>query len=229
MSSRSSHVSTRALRAGVSHASLLILLLIAVGCALGPVPPQPTPTITPYFRPTALPSPTLGAHPPAVNGPLAPAPTDCATVAPPRTFTLPPDFGGGFHGEFTFAGSSPAWALGPGTPLRVQQPDASRPYPSAKVMWIVGPNYFYPVTLTGRELRSNTPMWFEIYPSAGERSIYTTQVVLDPGAPNRGSAQPRGERWNIWGIGILVLSAGCYELDVKWAEGSWRTVFAAGS
>jgi hypothetical protein len=220
---------TPVLRAGVSLASLLVLFLIAAGCALDRATPQASPTATGFVRPTALPTSTPGALPPAITGPLAPAPTDCAVQPAPQTFALPPDFGGGFHGDYIFAGSSPVWALGPGSPLRVQQPSADQPYPSTKVMWIVGPNYFQPVTLSGRELRSNAPLWFEVYQGAGTNSIFTTHATLDPGAPNRGSAEPRSGHWNIWGIGLLVLAAGCFELDVTWSGGSWRTIYAAGS
>jgi len=213
----------------ISFFCLLVLLLSASSCALDRATAQSSPTTTPYPQPTALPTATLGALPPAITGPLAPAPTDCATVDPPQTFTLPSDFGGGFHGDFTFTGGSPAWALGPGSPLHVEQPSAQQPYPSTKVMWIVGPNYFQPVTLSGRELRSNAPLWFEVYAGGAlATSVFTTSATLDPGSPNRGSAEPSSEHWNIWGIGLLVLSAGCYELNVSWSGGSWRTVYAAG-
>ena len=148
----------RVLRVGI----LLILLLSGAGCAFDRAAPQVSPTATPHPRPTALPTSTPGALPPAVAGSLAPAPTNCAAQPPPQTFTLPPDFGG-FFGDFTFAGSSPAWALAPKSPLHVQQPSADQPYPSTKVMWIVGPNYFEPIILSGHELRSNAPMWFEVY------------------------------------------------------------------
>jgi hypothetical protein len=215
----------------VLHASLLIsvlvFLLALAACTPGPTARQPTPT--PFTPPTPLPTATPGLLPPPVTSPLATAPTDCATVDPPQTFTLPPDFGGGFDGPFVFAGSSPVWAEGPGSTLHVQQPSAEQPYPSTKVMWIVGPNYFEPITLSGRELRSNAPLWFEVYPGSGTQSIFTISAILDPGAPNRGSANPSSGHWNIWGIGLLVLSAGCYELDVTWSGGSWRTVYAAGS
>jgi hypothetical protein len=219
----------RALRA-ISLVCLLVLLLGASSCVLDRATAQSSPTTTAFSQPTALPTATPGALPPAVTGPLASVPTDCATVDPPNTFTLPSDFGGGFFGDFTFSGSSPAWALGPGSPLHVEQPSAQQPYPSTKVMWIVGPNYILPVTLSGRELRSNAPLWFEVYAGGAlATSVFTTSATLDPGSPNRGSAAPRSGHWNIWGIGLLVLSAGCYELDVTWSGGSWRTVYAAGA
>jgi hypothetical protein len=215
------------------HASLLpavlVSLLTLVACTPEPTARQLTPT--PFTLPTPLPTPTPGLLPPPVTGPLATAPTDCATVDPPQTLTLPPDFGGGFHGgSLTVHGSSPAWALGLPSTLQVPQPSAQQPYPSAKVMWIVGPNYFQPVTLSGREVRSNAPLWFEVYAGGVlATSVFTTSATLDPGAPNRDSANPSSGWWNIWGIGLLVLSAGCYELDVSWSGGSWRTVYAAGS
>jgi len=220
----------RALRA-ISLVCLLVLLLSATGCTLDHATEQSSPTTTPYPQPTALPTATPGALPAAVTGSLAPAPTDCATVDPPQTFTLPADFGGGFFGDdITFTGSSPAWELGLGSPLRVQQPSVGQPYPSTKVMWIVGPNYFQPVTLSGRELRSHAPLWFEVYAGGVlAASVFTTSATLDPRSPNRGSAEPSSGHWNIWGIGLLVLSAGCYELTVSWSGGSWRTVYAAGS
>jgi hypothetical protein len=208
--------------------AVLVSLLTLVACTPEPTARQPTPT--PFTRPTPLPTPTPGLLPPSVRVPLAPAPTDCATVAPPQTFTLPPDFGGGFHGDFDFSGSTPAWEFGLPSTLQVPQPSADQPYPGAKVMWIVGPNYFQPVTLSGREVRSNAPLWFEMYAGGVlATSVFTTSATLDPGAPNRDTAEPRSGHWGVWGIGLLVLSAGCYELDVTWSGGSWRTVYAAGS
>ncbi|MGH2485615.1 MAG: hypothetical protein ACRDHE_06355, partial [Ktedonobacterales bacterium] len=104
-----------------------------------------------------------------------------------------------------------------------------------KVMWVVGPNVAQPVTLTGHDLRSGAALWFQVYPSNGVPtdnpdaiSIYTTHAVLDPAAPNRGSTDNTTGHWNIWGVGIIVLSAGCYQLDVTSASGSWTTIFAAG-
>ena len=213
---------------GAILTAVLVPLLTVAACTPGPTVRQSTPT--PFTRPTPLPTPTPGLLPPSVTGPLAPAPTDCATLAPPQTYTLPPDFGGGFHGASVFSGSTPAWELGLPSTLQVQQPSADQPYPGTKVMWIVGPNYFEPVTLSGRELRSNAPLWFEIYAGGMlATSVFTTSATLDPGAPNRDTAEPGSGHWGVWGIGLLVLTAGCYELDVTWSGGSWRTVYAAGS
>ncbi len=101
-------------------------------------------------------------------------------------------------------------------------------------MWVVGPNYNEPVTLSGRDLRSGAPLWFDIYPSNDYHGYaanvgYHTHAVLDPSGPNRGYETYDNDNWNIWGIGIIVSAASCYELDVTWAGGSWRTIFAAGT
>jgi hypothetical protein len=148
------------------------------------------------------------------------------------------DFGGGFIGTTTFTGSSPAWKLGlpsGSSPLQLNALEGPTPYPATKVMWVVGPNFAQPVTLTGHDVRTATPLWFQLYPSNGiptdnpdALTAYTTHLVLDPAAPNRGSTENSSGHWNIWGIGVMVLAAGCYELDVTWSTGSWRSVFAAG-
>jgi hypothetical protein len=52
--------------------------------------------------------------------------------------------------------------------------------------------------------------------------------VLDPAAPNRGGTTNSKGQWGIWGIGIIPLAAGCYDLEVAWTGGHWHTVFAAG-
>jgi hypothetical protein len=143
---------------------------------------------------------------------------------------------GGFVGETRFQGSAPAWELGMGIgPLHLNDASGPTPYPSTKVMWVVGPNYSQPVTLTGHDLRSGATLWFQVYPSNSvvtndpdADSIYTTQAMLDPSAPNRGSTANSTGHWNIWGIGLMVLKAGCYELDVSSQQGSWHMVFAAG-
>jgi hypothetical protein len=144
-------------------------------------------------------------------------------------------FGGGFGDPVTFSGGGEVWELGLGSPLQAGQLSQDNPYPSFKVMWIVGPNVTEPVTLRGRELQTGAPLWFEIYPSNAEpisgqtQSVYTVRAVLDPSAPNRGSTDNSKGHWAIWGIGLVPLAAGCYQLDATWATGGWHTVFAVGA
>lgn len=217
-------------------AVLAVLAALLAGCAPSATTSTPaTPTATTFISPTALPSQPVGIRPSPVSGLLDPAPADCTAVPPPRTFSQR-DFGGGFSGDVTFSGQSPAWQLGLVSPLRFNEyASGPAPYPGAKVMWVVGPNDEKPVTLTGRDVRTGFPLWFQVYPSNSVPtndpdaiSVYTTRAVLDPGAPNRGSTINNSGYWNIWGIGILVLKAGCYRLDVTSDRGTWSQTFAAG-
>src|SRR5579872_1530528 len=167
-------ISTHLTQVAAISASALAVVFLA-GCSLVNVPPTPT------ARPTATPS-----LPPAVTSTLGPPPTDCATVDPPQTLTTT-DFGGGFSGTTTFDGASPAWELGIGDDGTMPLYGVGNPYPSTKIMWVVGPNYAQPVTLSGHELASSAPLWFDIYPNnlTGGQDWYGNAAVLDPAAPNR--------------------------------------------
>ncbi len=226
--------------------SLLFLLSFLGGCGGGQVAQRatptkgaaatlaPSPTMAPLGSPTA--TPDRKTRPPALKGPLGPAPTNCPASPTLQTFTME-NFGGGFFGTFTAYGASPAWGmLGPGGNAILLQGDSSQSWPSTKVMWVVGPNYAEPVMLTGQDVRSGTPLWFQIYPSNSvptsdpdADSIYTTHAVLDPNAPNRGGTENTTGHWGIWGIGLIALAAGCYEIKATWAEGSWSAIYSIGS
>lgn len=204
-----------------------IILVAVAGCSLpGSTDAQSTSTVRVTQSP-ATPVPTR-VLPPKVTSTLGPPPTDCPKAPPTKTLSVP-NFGGGFSADITFSGGSPAWELGIGTDgvLAVQ----GLPYPGSKIMWVVGPNVQQPVTLSGRDLRSGVPLWFEMYPSnsGGGTDYYTTSAVLDPSAPNRGSTDNSEGHWNIWGLGIAVSAASCYQLDVRSSAGTWHTIFAAGT
>lgn len=217
--------------------SLLILLVICAGCGNPPAQSSTSRTqaSTPTIAGTApiTPIPTTGSQPPTASGPLGPAPTNCPASPPLQTMTQD-NFGGGFIGTVSFQGSAPAWQLGLGTDRVVHlYQDNVHSYSSTKVMWVVGPNYSLPITLSGHEVNSRAALWFEIYPSndiiGGGASSYAIQAPLDPAAPNRGSTDNSTGHWNIWGIGIIVLTAGCYELDANWSGGGWLAIYAIGS
>jgi hypothetical protein len=216
---------------------LLILLLVCPGC--GNPPSQPTTSRTQASTPTIAGTATSTAisttsyTPPTANGPLGPVPTNCPASPPLQTMTQN-NFGGGFIGTISFQGGSPAWQLGLGSDGIVHlHPSREYSYSSTKVMWVVGPNYAQVVTLSGHDVQTGALLWFEIYPSndiiGGGASSYTTQAQLDPAAPNRGSTDNSTGHWNIWGIGIIALTAGCYELDVTWSGGGWQAIYAIGS
>lgn len=219
--------------------SLLMLLAICAGC--GNIPPQPstarTQASTPPIASTApiTPIPTTSSQPPTANGPLGPAPTNCPASPPLQTLNQN-NFGGGFSSPISFQGGSLVWFLGlpqAGGTVQLYQ-DTVHSYSSTKVMWVVGPNYAQVVTLSGREVHTGAPLWFEIYPSNSmpisdtTPSTYETQAQLDPAAPNRGSTDNSTGHWNIWGIGMIALTAGCYELDATWSGGGWQAIYAIG-
>ena len=220
--------------APVTAMLLLAALLMLAACSAGQsTTPATAATRSPIVAPAATVPPVLPPTP--AGSALGPAPPNCPVLLPPQTFTMASGFGGGFSDPVSFTGGSPVWELGLSSPLHSGQfggPD--NPYPSFKVMWIVGPNVTQPVTLTGHELHAGAPLWFEIYPTNAApitpqtRSVYTMQAVLDPTAPNRGGTTNSKGHWGIWGIGIIPLAAGCYDLDVAWPGGHWHTVFAAG-
>ena len=226
------HPSTTPLQVMAILAAALAVVIVVAGCSLISSPPSrlspsPSPTI-PTTNPTRTLSPSpSGPMPPTVTAPLGPPPADCPIAGPPQTMTSS-DFGGGFVGTVRFAGASPAWELGIETTGVVAV--AGIPYPSTKLMWVVGPGYDLPVTLSGHDLRSGVPLWFDVYPpNATGTDEFGTSAVLDPTQPNRGRTTNRTGRWNIWGIGLIVDAASCFDLEVTAEAGSWHTVFAAGT
>jgi hypothetical protein len=200
----------------------LVSLLALAGCAQSTVhvPPQPTVTATPTETPLPLPAP--------VSGLLGPAPTNCPASPSLSSMTIDDQFGGGFTGGDVFSGQSPVWNLGlaPDTALTLNAYTGQTPWPGTKVMWVVGPNFNQSVTLSGHELDSGAPIWF----GKDSAQPQTTHEVLDPSTPNRGSTGREQGLWNIWGILIYFLHAGCYELDASWANGAagWHIILAAG-
>ncbi|HEV2458761.1 MAG TPA: hypothetical protein VGS80_10390 [Ktedonobacterales bacterium] len=208
------------------HLPLLLAVVVALvtGCATTSARLPPTPIVLPTATPTPHPAPT------PVTGLLAPPPTECPTVPEPQRMTLSADFGGGFVGGDVVTGGAPVWQAGLGSPLDLEAISGPTPYPGTKVLWIVGPNYGEPVTLQGHDLRTGTPIWWLLLDRSGTGSAADAapSVVLDPAIPNRGATDNSAGHWSIYGVGLTFTVAGCYELEVGWPEGHWRTVFAAG-
>ncbi len=209
--------------------SLVLLALACSGCSASPVTSQATPTLA---IPTLTPIPTDpssdGIHPPPFSGSLAAPPTDCPTAPPLQKMTRE-NFGGGFYGTITFYGVAPVWGwpAAAGATIHFQQFIGNTGWPDMKDLWVIGPNYNKPVTLTGHDLRTNTPLWFHFLNGSGP-DVYTTSALLDPASPNRDGATNSEGRWQIWGIGLVLLQAGCYELDATWDGGSAHTIYALG-
>ncbi len=209
--------------------SLLALLLTITACASPTVRTQPHPT------PDSTPSPTATSvpFPSPLTSLLGPAPTHCPAGPQLATFTIDDMFGGGFVGGDMFVGRSPVWTLGlyPGARVSLEPVTGTAtpsPYPSIKVMWIVGPNYPQPVTLSGHELSTDAPVWFDLSPVGNGPGNPVTMAVLDPAAPNRGDTRNASGLWNIWGILLYFFASGCYQITAAWAGGSWQMVIAVG-
>ncbi len=213
-------------------ARVLVLVVLAAalaGCDLGASGhAAATATLPPTV--TALPTATPGQQLPAFSGEFGPAPTHCP-ASPALQIYQTNNFGGGFSGNIAFLGGKPVWELGMGSVVKLVRGPSG--YYTTKVMWVVGPNYNLPVTLTAADLQGGAPLWFDIYPSNSGPSplqdLYTTSAVLDPGTPNRGSSDNSTGHWNIWGIGLFAFHAGCYDFTATWATGSWHTILAVGS
>jgi hypothetical protein len=221
----------------LTRVSLLVLLVTLVACAIPTVRRQPTPTLAstpaPTVASTPAPTVTAGPFPSPLTGLLGPTPTHCPAGPPLVTFTIDATFGGGFVGGDVFAGRSPVWTTGlnAGASLQLESFAGTvtpSPYPLTKVMWIVGPNYHQPVMLSGHELSTGAPVWFDLSAVGSGPGNPMTRAVLDPAAPNRGDTGNARGTWNIWGILIYFFSAGCYQIDAAWASGSWQVVFAVG-
>jgi hypothetical protein len=202
------------------------LILVLAGCTA-------TVTSTPAHHATQQTSPvTPQVQPTPVTGLLGLAPTSCPSGSSHlSTMKTTADFGGGFSGQTIFQGTSPVWETGlgllPGGTLHLNA-NGPTPWPSTKIMWVVGPDYMQPVTLQGRDLLSGVPVWFDLHANGSAPGSPTTLATLDPANPNRGSTQNTAGHWNIWGILLFFTQAGCYDVESSWAGGQWQAVIAVG-
>ncbi|MGH2487081.1 MAG: hypothetical protein ACRDHE_13815, partial [Ktedonobacterales bacterium] len=111
--------------------ALLAMALALPACHSSQVVIHPSATATrPSTSPTPLPTQPVNQRPSPVAGLLGPAPTNCASSAPPSTLHTT-NFGGGFGEGTSFQGSAPAWDFGLPTTLQLEQA-GNDPYPSAK-------------------------------------------------------------------------------------------------
>ncbi|HEX8998098.1 MAG TPA: hypothetical protein VF812_18885 [Ktedonobacterales bacterium] len=206
-----------------------LVALALAGCAISQAPSPP-----PVAVPTVTAAPTVTATATAqrplltpVAGLLQPAPMQCP-LAPALQSQQFSHFGG-FSGSITLLGGGPAWIAGPYFPTHLHlDSQGYTPWPSTKIIWEIGPNAHEPVTITVRNLQTGAPgYWFF---NVREPQAAPT-LVLDPDAPASNVVDYHGvpePGWQEWGSGLLLFSAGCYEMDVTSAAGSWRTIFAAG-
>lgn len=69
----------------------------------------------------------------------------------------------------------------------------------------MGPNYSHQVTLSGHELSTGVPVWFDLTAVGSGTGKPVTTAVLDPAHPNRGDTRNTSGLWNIWVITDLLL------------------------
>ena len=198
---------------------MLLALLLVSGCATTTlVRPQPTPT----------PSPTATAQPPnpfPLTAPLDPPPTDCPATPPVQHL----DFAqfGSFSGPVRFFGAPPVWIPDneyfPHPIMHLEPPSAGPgpdPYAGFKILWEIGPNTLPPATARVTNLGTGAFGWW------GNGNMAPTKVVFDIEGGIDHAEVDTG--WHEWGSLLFIPGAGCYALDVSWAGGAWRTIFAAG-
>jgi hypothetical protein len=78
--------------------------------------------------------------------------------------------------------------------MRLEQDGEYQALPSTKMLWAIGPNSAYPVTISGQDVKNGAPIWIEVY---GVTAPATT-VTLPPGQSNRGGGiAPDGSQWEI--------------------------------
>ena len=206
----------RRTRLRMSHLLLLGLLLMLMACAEGSSPP------TARIHLTSTPSSLSVASPtPASFG--AP-PLGCSVKPPPKTLDFT-HFGNG--SDTHFLGSSPVWIAASFLPNPIHVGTS----PTWKIVVEVGPNYLHPVLLRIRDLSTGAlAQWAAGYPP----KEVTQTVVLDPGQQDPSPTGPAAYHgspetgWNEWGVFPLFAHAGCYRLEVAWAEGQWQSSFAVG-
>jgi hypothetical protein len=155
---------------------------------------------------------------PRVAKKLRPPPTDCAGPAPdPHPVVR---FYGALEGE------KPVW----GGIYADYRPEHQAFYAAGaprtkygyriKVLWIIHPRHKTPVTIEGRGLNRDKPLYFDV----GGSGSPVPSAQLDPKNPG---TIPEHD-WKEYPSYLFFSRAGCYELKASWSDGSWRRVFGFG-
>jgi hypothetical protein len=216
----------------LQYALLLLgtLVLLMSGCTSENTRGNPPPLVFPAQTQTPTPSPQAVTLKP-VTGLLGPPPADCQLVQPPGSISYQPFPGLSFKGSsITLRGDGQAWIY-PGLGVQHLNSDGVHPFPSTPVSLIVGPDPTQPITLQGQDQRTGTPIWFQIvqYTPLEHTSTPTTNLELAPGESDDEVITADGNHWDIWRIvSLIVVKAGCYQLEASWPAGEWTMTFAAG-
>jgi hypothetical protein len=153
------------------------------------------------------------------------APITCPGIGPTPT-SRPPGLQG------TWVGESPFW-LGP---YLERDPNVSvwrymqdiglkgNDGWSVKFLWLLARTVKGPTRISITDLGSGRPLSITIGGSYVERS---TTPLLDPARPSHPD-EPDKPDTHEWGSYVVFPRAGCFRLDARWPEGSWRLVFSFG-
>ncbi len=170
---------------------------------------SPSPTATAIRPPTPVP----------VVGRLGPPPQHCPAALPLAMITVPPF--GGFTGPVQLSGQAPVWVedyLPEG--FADLGPVSSTPsWPGIDLWWEIGPTQHPTVTVRAFSLDTGETAWW------GEGNVSPTLPVL---VMSPAVDFPGATAWTTYMTTLYITHAGCYELQVSWADGSWYTNFAAG-
>lgn len=169
------------------------------------------------------PSPPVSlAASPALSRLVEPPPTSCP--AGPNPQIVSPDFALGL-------GQAPVWAVtfnsgAHGAILLVQGKATLGEHGFyRRVVWVIQHGYAHLVHLSGSELSTGSPLWFQI-----GNSVPTTTPVLDPAHPGAYPGDPHDPDlvFPSYPSYLFIPRVGCYVLEASWPEGHWRIPFAAG-
>ncbi len=191
------------------------IMVLMCGFLLGACAATPPPTAQATSTAISMPTPTPYVPPPTLTPPpLGPVPQNCPLgPTPQQVFS---DLGPVF-------GHAPLWVSGidgPHATVRFPRYDGYTQYGWAvKMLWRAPARYMHPITVRGGNLRTGTPLWFQM----GEQDPSMAPVLR----PQERSSIT-GD-WVDWPSYVYIPMAGCYYLEAAWPEGQWRLTFAAGS
>jgi hypothetical protein len=213
------------------------LAVLLAGCSSGSVGSHATPT----NATSRTPSTASGGTPTQVKltpitTPLAAPPQNCALKPPPQQMHLDHL---GLNSDVLLEGGGPFWIYGffYQSVVHMGQFGDERGWPIQKMVVEVGPNYDQLVTLQLRNLETGALVWWtdaQTPPGAATQTLMldpqtdTESVGNVPGEPDVPHSAP-DPGWKEWGVFPLYYAAGCYQLEVSWAGGSWQSVYAVGN
>jgi hypothetical protein len=187
----------------LSASAILVVLLALAGCSGGGEDKQ-----------AQSPSTTTSHSSTPQTPDLEPRPSNCPGPRPKRV-PVDPEFG-------PLNGKRPAWG-GVYAPYNTKTNSFRLPPDTphtklgwrVKILWVVAPKQRDPITLSGRQTGSEESIWFEI-----DQMPATTYAILPANTTEYFADFPSY---------VYFPSAGCYSIEARWPDGSWRLGFGVGS